>query len=53
MHLLQSNVEISVKIENTGSNAKVDINSSTTAGDVIEKLAASPQMPRRFLYQLN
>ena len=49
--LLQSNAEINVKIESTGSDTKVNISSSTTAGDVVEMLARSPQ--QRFLFILN
>ena len=43
-------MEINVKVEITGADAKVNVNSLTTAGDVIETLARSPKMQRKFVY---
>jgi len=42
-------MEISVKVESTGSDAKINLSSSTTVGDVIELLMRSPQMRRKFV----
>jgi len=48
--MLQSNMEINVKVESTGADAKVNIDSSTTVGNVIEMVARSPQMYRKFVF---
>ena len=37
-----------MKLESTGSDVKVSIDSSTVAGDVIEMLGRSPPMQQRF-----
>jgi len=42
-------MEITVKVESTGCDAKVNINSLTTAGNVIEMLARSPQVQRKLV----
>jgi len=42
-------MEINVKVESMGCDAKIKINSSTTAGNVIEMLAQSPQLPRKLV----
>jgi len=42
-------MEINVKVENTGADAKVNINLSTTVGNVIEMLARSPHMQRKYV----
>lgn len=39
-----------MKVENTGADAKVNINLSTTVGDVIGMLARSPYMQRKYVY---
>ena len=43
-------MEINVKVESTGSDAKVKIDSLTVAGDVVEMVGRSPQMQQRFVY---
>jgi len=50
---LQNNAEITVKIESTGADAKVSISSSTTARNVVEMLARSPKIQRRFSFRFS
>lgn len=52
VYVWQNNMEINVKVESSGADAKISIDSSTTVGDVVEMLVRSPQMQQKFVYYL-
>jgi len=46
-------MEITVRVESTGADVKIEIDSSTTVAAVIEMVARSPRVQRKFVFSLN